>query len=289
MKVKKAIILAAGLGTRFLPISKTFPKEMLPLIDKPILQYLIEEVSLSGIKEIILIISPEKKIIKNYFRKNKKLEYYLKVRKKKDFLLELKKIEKLPKIHYLFQKKPLGIGDAILVARKKISEKEPFAVLFGDDVIISPYPCLKQLIDVFKKYQATVIAVSAVEKKEIPSYGIVKVKKISSRLYQVLDIVEKPKIEEAPSNLAISGRYILLPFIFKTLKELKSKKLKPSKEIYLTDAIKFLLKENFPIYAYQYKGDWLSCGNKIGWLLSNLKIGLSHPETKNELKKILKI
>lgn len=295
--LKKAVILAGGLGTRFLPITKTFPKEMLPLIDKSVIQYLIEEVSSSGIKEIILIISPEKKIIKNYFEKNKKLEYFLKVRRENKILAEIEKIRKLPKIHYLYQKKPLGIGDAILVAKKKI-KNEPFALLFADDVVVGSRPCLKQLIDLYHKYRSTIIGVSRVPQKEVFRYGIVKIRKISSRVYKVLDLIEKPKIREvrpwsdsdfgrSPSNLAIVGRYILVPPIFKILEKLKSKKLKAGEEIYLTDAISILLKKNLPVYACEYKGEWLSCGNKIGWLLANLKIGLQHPETKKDLGKYL--
>jgi len=286
-QVKKAVILAAGLGTRFLSITKTIPKEMLPLIDKPVLHYLIDETQLSGIREIILIISPEKEIIKNYFKKNKKLEYFLRVRKEKKYLAEIKKIEKFPKISFLYQEKPLGIGDAVLIAEKKI-KNEPFALFFADDVIASKTPCLKQLIDVYKKYQKIIIGVAPVPKKEVFRYGVIKAKKISSRVYQVLDLVEKPAINKAPSNLAITGRYILTPEIFLPLKQLKSQKIQGGKEIYLTDALKILLETKNSFYAYLYQGDWLSCGNKIGWLKANIEIGLKHPETKEELRKYLK-
>lgn len=308
-KVKKAVILAAGIGTRFLPITKTFPKETLPLIDKPIIQYLVEESVLSGIREIALVISPEKSIIKDYFQSNKKLEYFLKIRKKKKYLAEIKKINRLAKISYYYQKKPLGIGDAILSAKKQINN-EPFALFFADDVIASKVPCLKQMLKVYQKYQATVLATCQVPFKEVRHYGIVKIKKIQKRIYQVLDLIEKPSIKEvrpwsdsdptevgfrkdrnsgrSPSNFAIVGRYILGPEIIPALEKIRSKKLKPGQEIYLTDALKILLERKFPIYAYEYEGKWLSCGHKFDWLKANIEMGLKHPEVKKDLKKYLK-
>ncbi|MFN3301920.1 MAG: UTP--glucose-1-phosphate uridylyltransferase [Patescibacteria group bacterium] len=282
-KIKKAVILAAGLGTRFLPITKTFPKEMLPIVDKPVLQYIIEEIVESGIKDIILVISKEKEIIKNYFQANKKLEYFLKKRGKLDLLKEVKKTNKLANFTYLYQRKPLGIGDAILVAKEKI-KNEPFGLFFADDVIVSQKPCLAQMMMVYKNYPGTIFMVARVPKKEVFHYGIAKVKKIKKRIYQVLDVIEKPK-EEVFSNFAIVGRYILEPEIFKILTKIKPQK---NQEIYLTDAIKILLKERKPVYAYQAKGQWLSCGNKIGWLKANIKIGLQHQEIKKELKQYLK-
>jgi len=279
----KAVILAAGLGTRFLPITKTFPKETLPLIDKPVLQYLVEEVVASGIKEIIFVLSPEKEIIKDYFRKNKKLEYFLAKRGKKDFLQEVRKINHFANFSYLYQEKPLGIGDAILCAEKQI-KSQPFVLFFADDVIVSRIPCLKQLIKIYQQYQSTVLAICPVPLKEVSHYGVVKVKKIKKRIYRVLDLIEKPSIKEAPSNLAIVGRYILEPEILEILA--KMKKPREREELYLTDALKILLKEK-QIYAYQYQGQWLSCGNKIGWLRANIEIGLKHPKIKNDLKKYL--
>lgn len=290
MQVKKAVILAAGLGTRFLPITKTFPKETLPLIDKPVLQYLIEEIINSGLKKIILVLSPEKNIIKNYFQKNQKLEFFLKKRKKFDLLKEIKNIErlnKLAKFTYFYQKNPLGIGEAILCAQKEI-RNEPFALFFADDVIESKIPCLKQMLKVYQKYKANILAVSRVPLKETFHYGIVKIKKIQKRIFQILDLVEKPSPRKAPSNFAIVGRYILKPEIIPILKKLKTKELKPAKEIYLTDALKILLEKNIPLYAYEYEGKWLSCGHKFDWLKANIEIGLKHPIIKKDLKKYLK-
>lgn len=298
-QVKKAVIVAAGLGTRFLPITKAVPKEILPLIDKPVLQYIIEEAALSGIKEIILVISPEKKSIKDYFQPNKKLEYFLRVREKKQWLSEIQKINQLPKIIYRYQKKPLGIADAILKAKDRI-KNQPFALFFADDVVDGSEPCLKQLIKVYHQHKDIVLAVAEVPRKEVFHYGVIKGKRISSRVYRVLDLVEKPKTEAAPSNLAIVGRYILTPAVLKIIEKISLKKIKPGQEIYLTDALKAYLDDNkidLPgikskikkqIYACQYKGEWLSCGNKIGWLQANIKIGLKHPEIKKELKKYLK-
>lgn len=280
--IKKAVILAAGLGTRFLPITKTFPKEMLPLIDKPVIQYLVEEAVNSGLKEIIFVISKEKKLIKNYFsQRNKKLEYFLKIRKKPNLLKKIKKINRLVHLSYFYQEKPLGIGDAILAAKKKI-KNEPFALFFADDLIESKTPALKQLIRIYQKYQKIILAICPIPYSEVFRYGIIKGKKVENRVYQVLDLIEKPSLKEAPSNLAIVGRYILKPEILKILEKIKPNK---DKEVYLTDALKILIKSQ-PIYGYRFQGKWLSCGNKIGWLKANIKIGLKHPETK-EIRKLV--
>lgn len=285
--VKKAVIVAAGLGTRFLPITKTFPKEMLPIVDKPVLQYIIEEVVASGIKEIIIVISPDKNSIKEYFKVNKNLEYFLKVRGKKDLLKEVKKIDQLPKIYFCYQKKPLGIADAILKAENRI-KNQPFALLFADDVVAAKKPCLKQLIDVYQQTGSSVLAVESVPRQEVYHYGVIKGKKIDHRKYQIIDLVEKPSIQEAPSNLAIVGRYVLVPPILTAIRKLYKKSLKPGQEIYLTDALKTILAWQKKLYACRYQGKWLSCGNKAGWLAANLVIAKNHPETKKEFKNILK-
>ncbi|MCX7779206.1 MAG: UTP--glucose-1-phosphate uridylyltransferase [Patescibacteria group bacterium] len=283
--VKKVVILAAGLGTRFLPITKSYPKEMLPLIDKPILQYLVEEVVDSCLKDIVLVLSPEKRNIRNYFQKNRKLEYFLKKRRQKNFLLkEVEKTNRLVNLRYCYQKKPLGIGQALLCAEKEI-KNEPFALFFADDVIASKTPCLKQMLKIYQKYQATILAVAQVPWKEVCHYGIVKIKKFQKRVSQVLDLVEKPTLKEAPSNLAIVGRYILEPEILKILKDMKQPK--EDEELYLTDALKILLKKK-PVYAYKYEGQWLSCGHKFDWLKANIELGLKHPETKVDLRKYLR-
>jgi len=286
-KVKKAVIVAAGLGTRFLPITKSFPKEMLPVVDKPVIQYIIEEIIDSGIKEIIIVISPDKKLIKDYFLANRKLELFLRARKKSDYLKEIIKIKKFPKIKFCYQNKPLGIADAILKAENWIKD-QPFALFFADDLVAAKKPCLKQLIELYQKKPGAIVAVEAVPRKDIFRYGIIKGKKISSRAYQIVDLVEKPKLREAPSNLAIVGRYILVPPILKIIKKLYRKSLRFGEEIYLTDALKMMLElghKNF--YACQYQGRWLSCGNKAGWLEANLILAKDHPEIKKDFKNII--
>jgi len=283
--IKKAVIVAAGLGTRFLPITKTFPKEMLPIIDKPILQYIIEEVAASGIKEIIIVISPEKELIRKYFAPFKKLEYFLKVRGKKDLLKEIQKINKLPKIYFVYQNKPLGIADAILKAEKRI-KNEPFALLFADDVVVSVKPCLAQLMDIYNETGSSVLAVETVPHQEVSHYGIIKGKKITNRKYRIIDLVEKPTVKLAPSNLAIVGRYILVPPILEAIKQLYRRSLRPGEEIYLTDALETMLGWQQKLYACQYQGKWLSCGNKAGWLAANLEVAKNHSEIKGFVKNL---
>ncbi len=211
--VKKAIMPIAGLATRFLPLSKAVPKELWPLVDKPMVQYTIEELKNSKIFNIIFVISPEKKIVLDYFKEKRGLKEILKKRKKKESLLEIEKIEKLArgmKFSFVFQKKPLGDGDAILKAEKKIKD-EPFLVFYPDDIVYSKTPCAKKLIEIFEKYKKPVMAISKIEREKIPFYGIVGGKKIEKRIYKVEKILEKPKINEAPSNLAIVGKRIVTP------------------------------------------------------------------------------
>jgi UTP--glucose-1-phosphate uridylyltransferase len=292
MKIKKAIIPVGGLGTRFLPLSKILPKELWPLVDKPVLQYVVEEVKNSGIDQIIFVISPEKKMVldyfkKYYFKKFPKLENTLKERNKVLLLQELKNLENLCQgisCSYVIQKKPLGDGHAILQAHKFIKE-EPVAVSFGDDIVEAETPCLAQLIKIFKTAQKPVIALYQVPKEKIPSYGIVKVEKIANRLFKIKKIVEKPDIDEAPSNLAIVGKYILTPEVFNYLKVSK-----PSKkgEIVLAEIFDQLIKDGKIIYGYQFKGNWLECGKKLDWLKCHFYLSLKHPEYGPKLKEYLK-
>jgi len=292
MKVKKAIIPVGGLGTRFLPLSKILPKELWPLVDKPVLQYVVEEIKNSGIDQIIFVISPEKKMVLNYFKKYyfkkfPKLENTLKERNKLLLLQELKSLEKLCQgisHSYVIQKKPLGDGHAILQAQKFIKE-EPVAVSFGDDIIESETPCVAQLIKIFKTAQKPVIALHQVPREKTSSYGIVKVEKIANRLFKIKKIVEKPDIDEAPSDLAIVGKYILTPEVFNYLKVAK-----PSKkgEIVLADVFEQMIKDGKIIYGYQFKGNWLECGKKLDWLKCHFYLSLKHPEFGPKLKEYLK-
>ena len=292
MEVKKAILPIGGLGTRFLPLSKILPKELWPLVDKPVLQYIVEEVKNSGINEIIFVISPEKKMVldyfnKYYFKRFPKLENTLKNRNKILLLQELKNLEKLCQgisHSYVIQKKPLGDGHAILQAHKFIKD-EGVAVSFGDDIVESEVPCLAQLIKIFKTAQKPVIALCQVPKEKVPSYGIVKVEKIANRLFKIKKIIEKPDINEAPSNLAIVGKYILTPEVFDYLKVAKPSK---NKEIILAEVLNQMIKDGKIIYGYEFKGTWLECGKKFDWLKCHFYLSLKHPEYGPKLKEYLK-
>ncbi|MFH1401362.1 MAG: sugar phosphate nucleotidyltransferase [Parcubacteria group bacterium] len=292
MKVRKAIIPIAGLGTRFLPLSKIVPKEFWPLVDRPILQYIIEEAITSGIKEIIFVVKPEQTEIldyfKKYFRKNPELENNLKRRRKYDLLEELKKIENISKkISFLqvFQKKPLGDGHAILMAEKLV-KKEPCAVLFGDDVVLAKTPCLLQLIKVFEKYQKPVMALYRLPRKKLFSYGVVGAKKIGNRVFEIKKIIEKPESPKlAPSDLTVVGKRIITPEVFEYLKKSKTGK---NGEINLTENLAQMVKEGKKIYGCEFDGKWLECGNKLAYLKSNFYLSLKSPQFGKDLKKFLK-
>jgi len=290
-RIKKAIIPIAGLGTRFLPLSKVLPKEFWPLVDKPIIQYIVEEARNSGIEEIIFVNRPNKKIVMDYFRKYlgkmPELEGILKARKKNNLLEELKNLEKISnEISFteVQQKKPLGDGHAILTAKEYVKQ-EPCGVLFGDDIVASKTPCLAQLIKVFRKYRKPVVALYKLPKERLPFYGIVKVKKISERLYEIQGIKEKPSIKESPSNLAIVGKYVLTPEIFNYLQRSEANE---AKEIILADALRKSIEEGNKVYGYKFEGKWLECGNKLAYLKSSMYLTLNHPEFGPKLKKFLK-
>lgn len=287
IKVKKAIVPIAGLATRFLPLSKVVPKELWPLVDKPMIQYTIEELKASKVFEIIFVISPEKKLVLAYFKKDEKTKGILKKKRKTEFLAEIKKLEEICrgiKFSFVFQKKPLGDGHAVLQAEKKI-KGEPCLVLYPDDIVESKIPCSKKLIQIFKKYKKTVMAVSRIEKKKIPFYGIIEGKKIGERIYKVGKILEKPSIEMAPSNLAIIGKRIITPEVFYYLK--KSEKGERD-EIGLTETLAKMVEDKKEILAYEIEGQWLECGNKKLWLKSNLYLSLKNPIYSKDLKKFLK-
>lgn len=288
--VNKALIPVAGLGTRFLPLSKEIPKEMWPLIDKPVLQYIVEEAIKSGIKEIIFVSRPEKKTIWNYFTKvDSELKKILKERKKEELLKEIEDLEKvfkevsfskLASFSQVYQKKLLGDGHAVFQAKKKV-KKESVAVLFGDDVIEAETPAIAQMVDIFKKYKKPIIALYQVEKEKIPSYGIVSGVEIENKVYKIERIVEKPKLEEAPSNLAIVGRYILTPEVFEYLE-----KTKPGKtgEIHLSETFQKMINDKKEILGYQLEGKWLECGNKLNYLKSLFYLSSKHPKFGKEIK-----
>lgn len=286
IEIKKAIILTAGLGTRFLPLSKVLPKEFWPLVDKPVLQYIVEEAVASGIKEIIFVVKPGKKIALDYFKEKIKLKKILKAKYKNHFLNQLKKLENLSqKISFsaVIQKEPLGDGNALLKTEKLI-KKEPCALLFADDVVESKIPSLFQLIKIFKKYKKPIIALSRVPQSSSQFYGMVGVKKVNNRTYQITKIVEKPSIKELPSNLAIVGKYIITGEVFDYLKKAK---LGKRGEIGLSETFAEMIRLGSKIYGYEFEGKWLECGNKLAYLKSNLYLSLKHPQFGKELKKYL--
>ncbi|MDM8533160.1 UTP--glucose-1-phosphate uridylyltransferase GalU [Clostridiaceae bacterium HSG29] len=283
MKVRKAVIPAAGFGTRFLPATKAQPKEMLPIVDKPTIQYNVEELINAGIEEILIITSRNKEAIMNHFDKTPELDYSLRNNNKLDLLKISEDISNMVNIHFVRQKEAKGLGHAILCAKSFIGN-EPFAVLLGDDVVYSEEPCIKQLIDVYNEYNSSVVGVQQVKKENVSKYGIVDGKKVNDRTYELNDMVEKPDIENAPSNMAILGRYVLTPEIFEELENTKKGK---GGEIQLTDGIKNLNKKQ-NVYAYDFEGRRYDAGNKLGYMEANVEYALRHDEIKDDFKLYLK-
>jgi UTP--glucose-1-phosphate uridylyltransferase len=278
--IKKAIILVAGFGTRFLPATKAQPKEMLPIVDKPVIQHLVEEAVASGIQEIIFVTGKGKRAIEDHFDHSAELESFLEQRGKKELAKEIRMISSLAHFAFVRQKEPLGNGDALLRARHLIGN-EPFAVLFGDDVVNAKTPCLKQLAVVFEKYQKPIFALAQVPKETISKYGVIGGKKINPRLWQVETIVEKPKVSEAPSNLAIVGKYILTPVVFQELEKLEAPK---NGELFLTSAFEKMLAKGEELHGYEFEGKRYDCGDKLGFLKAVVDFGLEHPEVGEGLK-----
>ena len=275
-KVRKAIIPAAGLGTRFLPATKAQPKEMLPIVDKPAIQYIIEEALASGIEEILIITGRNKRSIEDHFDKSVELENQLKEQGKYDLLGLIEEISQVD-IHYIRQKEAKGLGHAVLCAKQFVGN-EPFAVMLGDDIVDAEVPCLRQLIDVYDDCQGTVLGVQEVAKDKVSSYGIVNPKKVKENIWQAVDLIEKPSVEEAPSQLAVLGRYILEPEIFALLE-----KTEPGRgnEIQLTDAICKLAHEK-PVYAYNFSGRRYDIGDKQGYLEATVEYALKRPEIRDK-------
>jgi len=283
MRVRKALIPAAGFGTRFLPATKSQPKEMLPVVDRPLIQYGVEEAVQSGIENIGIIISRGKSSIEDYFDKSPELEEFLKEKGKRDFLEEVERISSLAEFCYIRQKQALGLGHAILMGKDYIG-KEPFAVLLPDDIFDCPIPCTKQLIDAFSEVKASVIVLGRVDEEGTKKYGIIKPKQLSERLFQIEDMIEKPGPEKAFSDLAIIGRYIFTPEIFEAIK-----KTPPDHrgEIQITDAIKLLLQTQ-PIYGYLVEGTRYDAGDKLEFIKATIELALKRPEFAENLKDFLK-
>ncbi len=281
MKIKKAIIPAAGLGTRFLPITKSIAKEMLPIVDKPCIQYLVEEAVASGITEIIIITGEGKNSIKEYFSPSKTLKAHLRAKGQGQAAKDLEKIEKLAKFTFVHQPSPKGDGDAILCAYKLVKD-EPFAVLFGDDIYDASIPPLKQMITQYQKLKTPIIALTQIDKKDCHKYGMIKGSKKSSSLYQISELQEKPKT--APSNLAITGKYIVTPELLESLKNVKSSK---TKELRLIDGMKEYIKKS-AIFGCEIKGKRFDTGDKLGYLQAVFHFSLKHKNLSKDLRAYLR-
>jgi UTP--glucose-1-phosphate uridylyltransferase len=288
MTIHKAVLPVAGLGTRFLPATKAQPKEMLPLVDKPLVQYAVEEVSASGIPLVIFVTGRGKNAIENHFDVSLELEHELAGRGKEDLRKQMRSIAGLLQIFYVRQQEPRGLGHAILTARDLVGD-EPFAVALSDDVVSSRVPCLRQMMAVFERYGTSVVAIQRVPRAAVSSYGIIRGRAVADndwrgRLYRIEDMVEKPKPQHAPSNLAIIGRYILTPAIFR---ELTRTRPGTGGEIQLTDALRSLL-EKEPVYGYVFEGQRHDAGSKLGFLQATVEIALQRPDLAKEFRRYLK-
>lgn len=287
MKIRKAVFPAAGLGTRFLPATKAQPKEMLPLVDKPIIQYGVEEALAAGCDQIIIITGRGKTAIEDHFDHSYELEKLLEEKKKTDLLKIVRQISDMIHVAYVRQKEALGLGHAVLMARELVGN-EPFAVLLADDVVDGEVPCLKQMIDVFDETQCSVIATQIIEGKAISAYGVLDVKpadgRFGGRLYEIVNMVEKPKPEDAPSNLAIIGRYVLTPAVFEILSQTQAG---TGGELQLTDGMRQLLKKE-RIYAYVFEGRRHDTGDKLGFLKATVDFALQREDLGTEFREYLR-
>ncbi len=282
MKVRKAVITAAGWGTRFLPITRSLPKEMLPLVDKPLIQFSIEEAVRAGIEQVIVVTAPGKKAIEDYFGGSPGLESFLEKKGDRERLRQMRELPKIADIRFVAQSEQRGLGHAILMAGETVGD-EPFAVILPDDIIDSKVPVLKSMIAVYEKYGAGVVAVEQVSDKDTRKYGIIKARRIADKIHRILDLVEKPAPSRAPSRLGIVGRYILTPQIFDALK------VTPpgvGNEIQLTDALSRLLRRQ-ELYAYEFAGVRYDTGTPLGWLKANIALALKRPDISPGLKEYL--
>jgi UTP--glucose-1-phosphate uridylyltransferase len=285
MRIRKAVFPAAGLGTRFLPATKAQPKEMLPLVDKPIIQYVIEEAVAAGLQQIIIVTGRGKNAIEDHFDRSYELEKLLEGRGKTNLLEQVRAVSNMVTVAYVRQGEALGLGHAVLMARELVGD-EPFAVMLGDDIIDSDVPCMKQMVEVFHRYEGPVIAVQQVPRSEISAYGVIDAlpEKDDDRVYRVRDLVEKPPASQAPSDLAIIGRYILTPDIFDALVQTHHDE---GGEIQLTNGIR-KLREQRPIWAYRFEGVRHDAGNKLGFLKATVEFALKRPDLGGPFRDYLK-
>jgi UTP--glucose-1-phosphate uridylyltransferase len=284
VRIRKAVIPAAGLGTRLLPVTKSMPKEMLPIVDKPVIHYVVEEAVKAGIDDIIIITGKGKRAIEDYFDRSFELEFYLKEKGKEEELKQIEEIGEMVDIYYVRQKKPLGLGDAILYAEKHVNG-EPFAVLLGDDIVIGENPAIKQLIEIFEHFNTPVLGVERVPWENVSKYGIVDGKEIQKGLYEVRNLIEKPSKEETPSNIAIVGRYVLTPEVFDALKDVKPGK---GGEIQLTDALKLVVEKGTKMLAKEIEGGRYDVGTKLGFIIANIEVALARKDLRDDLRSYLK-
>lgn len=282
-KVRKAVFPAAGLGTRFLPATKSSPKEMLALVDKPLIQYVVEEAVASGIESVIIVTGRGKAAIEDHFDVSFELEKLLDERGKAAELKAMRAISEMARVSYVRQKEALGLGHAVLQARDLVGD-EPFAVMLSDDIIDSRTPALKQLLDVYEKYDAPVVAVFEVAGEAISRFGVIDGEEVEPGVYRIKDMVEKPKLADAPSDLAIIGRYVLTPDIFAEIEQTQPGAIG---EIQITDAMRSLLKRR-PFYAVRFEGTRYDAGDKLGFLIATVAFALKHPELAEDFKKYLK-
>jgi UTP--glucose-1-phosphate uridylyltransferase len=283
MTVRKAVVLAAGYGTRLLPATKAQPKEALPLVDKPIIQYTVEEAAASGLDEVIIVTSAGKRAVEDHFDRSLELEQALLEKGDHERLAEIRRISDIADIVYVRQKEQRGIGDAVLTVRKVVG-KEPFVLFFPDDVIAAEEPVARQLVDVFEAQGGSVLAVEQVPREEVSSYGIVDAEAIGDGVHRVRGVVEKPQPEDAPSDLGIVGRYVLTPEIFEVLMQTPPGK---GGEIQITDGLELLLRQQ-PIFAYQFQGRRYDTGRPLGLIRASIELALARPDIGPELRRYLR-
>jgi UTP--glucose-1-phosphate uridylyltransferase len=283
-KIRKAVFPAAGLGTRFLPATKASPKEMLPLVDKPLIQYSVEEAVASGIESILIVTGREKSSIENHFDISYELEDLLQEKGKTEFFEQVRAISDLCRISYTRQKQALGLGHAIYQAID-FSENEPFAVLLADDVVDAETPALKQMIEVFEQYNAPVLATMQVAGEAISRFGVIDAEEVAPNVFKIKDMVEKPKFEDAPSDLAIIGRYILTPDVFDAIERTEKG---AGGEIQITDAMRLMIKEGKPFYAVKLEGNRHDAGDKLGFLIATVEFALKRDDLGADFREYLK-
>jgi len=283
-KVRKAILPVAGFGTRFLPATKAQPKEMLPVVDKPVIQYMVEDAVAAGIEEIIFVTGRGKRAIEDHFDHSFELEHTLVEKNKLDLLAKIKKIDSLAKFSYVRQSVPLGDGHAINCASHLVFD-EPILIMFGDTLYDAPISPVKQIIDLYDYYQDPVIGLSEIDRNKVDKFGVIDGLDLGNGNYEIKKFVEKPKIEEAPSNLAAVGLYVITPEVFRSLDKMKDGK---SGEIRLADAFDLMLAENHPLYGKKIEGEWLDTGNKFNFIKATIKMGLKDSEIKDDLADFIK-